>query len=1142
VTDIDGPALTITSLTLATGNGTLVDNGDGTWTYTPDADDDTSVTFNYTATDGSLTASSTASLDITPVNDAPTTAPVTLVAVAEDSGARIITQAELLANAADIDSGSLGATGLAIATGGGTLVDNGDGTWTYTPDANDDTGVTFSYTITDGSLTTAGSASLDITPVNDAPTTTAVTLAAIAEDSGARIITQAELLSNALDVDGDSLTATGLSISSGGGTLTDNGDGTWTYTPAADDDTSVSFSYTISDGSLTVAGSASLDITPVNDAPTASPVILAAIAEDSGARIITSAELLAGVADVDGPALTITSLSIASGNGTLVDNGDGTWTYTPATDDDTDVTFNYTASDGSLTASSTASLDITPVNDAPATTPVTLAAIAEDSGARLITQAELLANASDAEGDSLTATGLLISSGSGTLTDNGDGTWTYTPAANDDSSVSFSYTINDGNGGSVAGSASLDITPVNDAPSAAEVTLAAIAEDSGPRIITSAELLAGVTDIDGPALTITSLTLATGNGTLVDNGDGTWTYTPDVNDDTEVQFAYNVSDGEFVSGANVSLDITPVDDAAIANDDAFTVAENAVLGAGLNVFDDNGSGADSDIDNALAVTAVNGVAVDVGTPITLSSGALLTLNADGTFSYDTNGAFNGLAAAGSGASNISATETFTYTLNGGDTATVTITVTGVDSDDDALGTGSDDSINAGIGNDTVTALAGNDTIIGGLDADQLLGGEGDDVFVFNLGDGAAGEVVDGDNGTDRIAVESQADVRYATLTSIEAIDFASSAGAKSAVLAAAQIGAGLAAGATITGGVQADTLRVDLLTSLTADLSALVFQTWSANDIVRIYGDGDAEIIVGSLQRDAVYAGDGNDTLTGGGGGDVLHGGLGDDLYIVDAANEAREGLNEGTDTVQSSVNYALGANLEHLTLTGTANLSGTGNNLDNILTGNNGNNRLTGFGGADTMQGGDGNDVYIAALADTLIELFDEGIDTVRATQSFTLGDNFENLILDGTANAHATGNELDNRLTGNSGDNVLTGGLGRDVVAGGAGADRFDFNDLAESGTTLTTRDVVTDFDAGTGATTVDQLDLATIDANDGLIGNQAFIFGGPFTAGHVRVIQSGADILVQLNTDADAMAEMSIRLVNVSTANLDTGDFIL
>ena len=92
-----------------------------------------------------------------------------------------------------------------------------------------------------------------------------------------------------------------------------------------------------------------------------------------------------------------------------------------------------------------------------------LAASNEDA-TRIITTAELTANASDADHDSLGVTGLSISNGNGTLADNHDGTWTYTPAANDDTGVTFSYTVDDGHNGSVAASATLDLTPVNDAP------------------------------------------------------------------------------------------------------------------------------------------------------------------------------------------------------------------------------------------------------------------------------------------------------------------------------------------------------------------------------------------------------------------------------------------------------------------------------------------------------------------------------------------------------------------------------------------------------------------------------------------------------------------------------------------------------
>jgi trimeric autotransporter adhesin len=124
---------------------------------------------------------------------------------------------------------------------------------------------------TGGALQVAGSTTVTITATNDAPTTSLVTLAAIAEDSGARLITQAQLLGNAADVDGPGLTASALAISGGSGSLVDNSDGTWSYTPAANDDTSVSFSYTVTDGSLTAAGTASLDITP-DTAPAAPPV------------------------------------------------------------------------------------------------------------------------------------------------------------------------------------------------------------------------------------------------------------------------------------------------------------------------------------------------------------------------------------------------------------------------------------------------------------------------------------------------------------------------------------------------------------------------------------------------------------------------------------------------------------------------------------------------------------------------------------------------------------------------------------------------------------------------------------------------------------------------------------------------------
>jgi spore coat protein A, manganese oxidase len=347
-----------------------------------------------------------------------------------------------------LDDGNVWALALNGGPTNGTVIVNSNGTYSYQPNPNFNGTDSFTYTLTDrnGDVATA-QVSVTVTAVNDAPVAGPVTLTAIAEDSGARIITAAELLAGVTDIDSAStlLSITSLTIGTGSGTLSANGNGTWTYTPALNDDTSVTFNYTVSDGSLNASSTASLDIIPVNDAPVAAPVTLTAIAEDSGARIITTAQLLVGVTDVDSATLTITSLSIASGNGngSLVNNGNGTWSYTPALNDNTFVTFNYTVSDGLLIASSTASLDITPVNDAPVAGPVALVGI--QNVTRTITKTELLAGATDVDLDKLSIGSLTLAAGStGLLQSNGDGTWDYTAPVNSVANVAFLYTVTDG--------------------------------------------------------------------------------------------------------------------------------------------------------------------------------------------------------------------------------------------------------------------------------------------------------------------------------------------------------------------------------------------------------------------------------------------------------------------------------------------------------------------------------------------------------------------------------------------------------------------------------------------------------------------------------------------------------------------------
>ncbi|UCO97642.1 cadherin-like domain-containing protein [Metapseudomonas lalkuanensis] len=1104
--DIDGDGLTASNLQISAGSGTLIDNGDGTWSYTPALNDDTQVSFTYTVSDGSLTAAGSASLDITPVNDAPTTTPVTLTAIAEDSGSRLITQAQLLANAVDVDGPALTATDLQISAGSGTLIDNGDGTWSYTPALNDDTQVSFTYTVSDGSLTAAGSASLDITPVNDAPTTTPVTLTAIAEDSGSRLITQAQLLANAVDVDGPALTATDLQISAGSGTLIDNGDGTWSYTPALNDDTQVSFTYTVSDGSLTAAGSASLDITPVNDAPTTTPVTLTAIAEDSGSRLITQAQLLANAADVDGPALTATDLQISAGSGTLIDNGDGTWSYTPALNDDTSVSFSYSVTDGSLSAAGSASLDITPVNDAPTTTPVTLTAIAEDSGARLITQAQLLANAADVDGPALTATDLQISAGSGTLIDNGDGTWSYTPALNDDTQVSFTYTVSDGSL-TAAGSASLDITPVNDAPTTTPVTLTSIAEDSGSRLITQAQLLANAADVDGPALTATDLQISAGSGTLIDNGDGTWSYTPALNDDTQVSFTYTVSDGSLTAAGSASLDITPVNDAPV---NTLPGAQTTPAGtpksiSGLSIADvDAGSG---------NLTVTLQVAHGTLSAQSLAGGAsVIGLNTSTLTLSGTLAQINTTLAANIGylsAANFSGEDTLIMTTSDGaasdvDNLGITVTATQVNAAPVAVNDVLYVSNNTAAFNATngtgivfsVAALLGNDSDV-----------DGSFLSITGLGLGAG----------------AISDVKFVEGSNNSLITFASGNNPSSPT------GTFTYTLSDNAGGTATGTVTVNLVSTNGASSVNLSGNSYQAafldggSNVDALTGAAASDLFVGGNGVDTLIGGSGEDRLRGGEDNDVLDGGDGIDMLdFSDATGSLTFTLRQGSNPAAGTNGFWNTGALPGIGTDTYKNMEGVvGSRFADTLTGSSGNDVLRGGAGNDILDGGAGTDLLdlsdaIGALSFTL----------AQSTSGTSLDLSGVGLGIDNYRNMEGViGSIYSDTLTGSSGDDVLVGGLGADRLSGGGGADVFRFNNLSEA------EDRILDYSAN------DKLDISAL-------------FATPISgdiANYVKAVLVGTDISVQVDVNGSTGGANFVELVTITgvqqvTATFGGGDHII
>ncbi|WP_137908331.1 bluetail domain-containing putative surface protein, partial [Dolichospermum planctonicum] len=311
----------------------------------------------------------------------------------------------------------------------------------------------------------------------------------------------------------------------------------------------------------------------------------------------------------------------------------------------------------------------------------------------------------------------------------------------------------------------------------------------------------------------------------------------------------------------------------------------------------------------------------------------------------------------------------------------------------------------------------------------------------------------------------------------------------------------------------------------------------------------------GSQPTLPVFGTSGNDTLSGTINVDCLIGLAGNDTYTVNNAGDVVvENPSQGTDLVNASISYTLTDNFENLTLTGSANLNGTGNNLNNSLTGNTGNNILTGNAGNDTLNGGAGidtligglgNDLYVVdSTTDTITENSGEGTDIIQSSVTFDLAvfPNIENLTLTGTAVINGTGNAGNNSLTGNGGNNTLTGnagndtlngGTGNDLLNGGAGADTltggigsdtlvFQFGQSPVSGA-----DRITDFAIGT-----DKIDLLT---------SLGVAMNAPtaFTRAANSTATTLTDVVNNVFTDADgaltgnqALGVNSAALVSVTT----------
>jgi Ca2+-binding RTX toxin-like protein len=373
------------------------------------------------------------------------------------------------------------------------------------------------------------------------------------------------------------------------------------------------------------------------------------------------------------------------------------------------------------------------------------------------------------------------------------------------------------------------------------------------------------------------------------------------------------------------------------------------------------------------------------------------------------------------------------------------------------------------GNDDVVGNAGNNRLDGGMGTDFLMGGAGDDVYVLADGGDTILEIANEGNDTvyATFTATLAANVENLFLTASVAVDGTGNA-LDNALTGGSGVNVltGLAGNDTLDGSGGADRLvggsgndtyvvdhagdivvelpsegidvvRAAMSFILPSDVENLVLLEFGA---INATGNSAANVLTGNASANV---------LDGKSGVDTMSGGKGNDTYVVDAASDVvTELATEGSDLVQASVGYTLGANVENLTLTGTAAINGTGNALANTLLGNIGANQLDGAAGNDTMRGGAGDDVYVVdAVGDVVVENTSEGVDTVRASISTTLANNVENLVLIGTSAINATGNALANMLAGNIANNLLDGKAGADAMAGGAGNDTYVVDAVGDS-----------------------------------------------------------------------------------------------
>lgn len=659
--------ITLTGMTASnSAMGTLIDGLGYSVSGEDPTDGNRVVTITQLTDSGSnnnvLTTSIASTVNVNPVNDAPTGSATAILGAGTEDSSYVVSAANLLQGFSDPEGDGLSISNL-TASNGASVVNNNDGTYTITPLANFNGSMTLSYSVIDGNGgSTPGTRTVSFTAVEDAPTGSATAILANGVEDTAYIVTLANLTGGFTDVDGDALTVSNLTADQGA-LVTNNNDGTYTITPVGNFNGAVTLSYSVTDGHTTaLSASQTVTFVAANDGPTGSATAVLAHGTEDSPYIVSITSLTTGFTDIDGDTLTVSNLTATQG-AQVTNNNDGTYTITTTADFNGDVILSYSVTDGhGGSAPGTRTVTFDAAQDGPTGSATAVLAAGTEDTSYIVTLASLTAGFTDADGDDLSVANLVASNGAGVV-DNLDGTWTITPLADFNGQLTLDYTVEDGNGGSVAGHQTVNFQATNDGPTAVNDTGAL---DEGQSV--AFDVLANDSDIDvGDTLSVLNPVVTSANGTAIVDIDGNLlvTYTgPSLNEGEtgQIVISYDASDGAVTDAATLTVTVT-------------------------GVYDDGDDIIGGNTGETLTGSEVGETILGEG-----GNDTILGLGGDDVIS------------GGSGAD----------IIRGGD---------------------GDDLLKSGSGADKIFGGLGNDTIVGWGGNDRLTGDGGADVFVFHIGDG-----------------------------------------------------------------------------------------------------------------------------------------------------------------------------------------------------------------------------------------------------------------------------------------------------------------------------------------------------------------------------------------------------------------------